>query len=519
MYARLARGYAALISAALLSATRIASADVTVTGPVVPNNPTDPWVLTSTLIVGGYLNPPPPDDGGLGEVVVSNQGTLITPDTIVGAKSFFSGQVTVDGYGSSWRNQGTITLGAQSDASGLVVVRDGAKVSTHDIVVGSRGIQACGQVIVEGYDATLTSTGDAIIGRSECDGELELKDGGSFFSNNVYLTSGGETGARVLVTGYATKWVSTGEFIVGKADRAILTIGYQAKLSTVNAQIASGQRFSGRWGQVSISGFGATWNNQGVLRIGYVSGGALTPGSGELTIGTYGTLKTDSTEIRSEFGTAFIHVDGFRASWRNGGDVSILGFLPAEPSLLVDNGGRVRIDGTLTLQRQMEYPGSSNAVARLADGTLLAGAIEAPDGTFEFADGRLSTGSFIGDLENTQSGLLVVGGEDEEFPFTTVVGDYTQGPDARLRFTVAGPSAEPLLEVAGNLSLDGRLVVRPADGTAPFRKGDVVTLFGWNGSLTGRFAQITITLPLAPGLVWDTSKLYTNGKIRAVRAN
>jgi T5SS/PEP-CTERM-associated repeat protein len=505
----------ALISAVLLTATRTASADVTAAGSVIPNDPGDPWAPATTLIVGGWLIPPPPDESR-GEVTVSNRGTLITPGAIIGASSDFDGAITVDGYGSRWINHGAIVLSDRTFSRSLVVVRHGARVDTDDIVVGSRGIQACARLVVEGYDATLTSTGTAIVGRSECDDVLELKDGGSFFSNNVYLAATGETGAKVFVTGYGTRWVSTGEFIVGQRDRANVEIGYQAKLSTVNAQIASGQSFGGRWGKVHISGWGATWTDQGLLRIGRLSSGALLPGSGELSIGTYGTLETEDAEVNSELGNAFIHVDGFYASWHNHGDASILGFLPAAPSLLIDNGGRVRVDGTLTLQRQQDYPYSANVVARLVNGSLTAGAIEALGGTLDFAGGRLNTAAFIGDLENTQLGVLGVGGEPGAYPFTSILGDYTQGSDATLRLTVTTPGTTPLLDVAGSVSLDGRLLVRAAAGVAPFQAGDTVTLLGWNGDLTGSFALVAISLPLAPGLAWDTSELYTTGAIHAV---
>lgn len=40
--------------------------------------------------------------------------------------------------------------------------------------------------------------------------------------------------------------------------------------------------------------------------------------------------------------------------------------------------------------------------------------------------------------------------------------------------------------------------------------------FSWGGELTGTFAAIDVALPLAPGLAWDTSALYTTGEITAV---
>lgn len=504
----------ALISAVLLSAARNASADVTVTGSVLPGNPGDPWAPASTLLVGGWLIPPPPENSP-GEVIVSNRGTLITPGAIIAANHDFHGTVTVDGYGSRWINHGTIKLADGGFSSGLLVIHQGARVSTDDIVVGARGIHACGRLLVEGYDATLTSTGTTTIGGSDWTNVVELKDGGSIFSNNVSLATPGDGSVQALLTGYGTRWVSTGQFIVGRNSQAEVEIAYKAKLSTVNAQI-TGIRDSRRRAKVHVSGWDATWTNQGILRIGSVISGVLYPGVGELSVGAEGTLETEGVEISSDGGAAFIHVDGLHASWHDQGDVSILDFSPQAPALVIDNGGQVRIDGLLSLDRQQVRPRASSVVARLVNGDLTAGAIEALDGTLAFAGGRLNTASFIGDLENTQAGMLVVGGDEVESPSTWIIGDYTQGYSATLRLTVAASSAMPLLDVGGSVSLDGQLQVRAAAGVAPFQAGDTVTLLGWSGGLTGSFAQVSIDLPLAPGLTWDASELYTTGQIHAV---
>ncbi|WP_438018637.1 hypothetical protein WMF18_05985 [Sorangium sp. So ce315] len=121
----------------------------------------------------------------------------------------------------------------------------------------------------------------------------------------------------------------------------------------------------------------------------------------------------------------------------------------------------------------------------------------------------------MGDLVNAQAGELSVGAA---YPWTGVAGDYTQGPSAALRVTVAGPGSAPLLQVDGDVSLDGVLDVLPTDEAVSFQAGDTIALLGWGGALTGTFAAVNIALPLAPGLVWDASALYTTGEITAVPA-
>ncbi|WP_437669966.1 hypothetical protein [Sorangium sp. So ce131] len=256
-----------------------------------------------------------------------------------------------------------------------------------------------------------------------------------------------------------------------------------------------------------VRGWDAAWTNEGLLRIG-------TVGYGELTVGAYGTLVTEDTEIRSEFGGGFVRVNEPYTSWRNSGDVTIFASWSTSPSLLIDGRGRVGIGGLLRAAPLSEgaEPGPG-PVVRLVRGELEAGAIEVREGDLDFAGGRLSTGSFVGDLINTQAGELSVG---EVYPSTGVAGDYSQGPSAALHIAVAGPDAAPLLEMDGDVRLDGVLEVLPAGDAVSFQAGDTVALLGWSGELTGTFAEVTISLPLAPGLAWDTSALYTTGEITVV---
>ncbi len=75
------------------------------------------------------------------------------------------------------------------------------------------------------------------------------------------------------------------------------------------------------------------------------------------------------------------------------------------------------------------------------------------------------------------------------------------------------------MQVYGDVTLDGRLEVLPADASVSFQEGDAITLLGWTGTLAGAFSAENIALPLAPGLAWDTSALYTTGVITVVSAN
>jgi hypothetical protein len=280
----------------------------------------------------------------------------------------------------------------------------------------------------------------------------------------------------------------------------------RGQLFTVGARI-DGDDFMNS--HASVSGWGGTWTNQGLMRVG------ANRGYGTISVGAYGTLVTEDTEIRSELGGGFVKADDVYASWLNSGDVTIFAIGNQSPSLLVGKGALVSIGGLLrTVPMVSTYPYLGPSV-RLADGDLIAGAMAVAEGDFGFAGGRLEIGSFEGDLANMQAGELSVG---EVYPSTGIAGSYSQGPGAALGITVAGSSALPLLQVDGDVHLDGALEVRPTDGSVSFEAGDAIVLLGWSGDLTGTFAAVNIALPLAPGLAWDTSALYTTGEITVVTA-
>ncbi|XXT17502.1 hypothetical protein WME94_45465 [Sorangium sp. So ce429] len=487
-----------LIAAAPVSAAGVARADVTVEGFVSPGSPSDPWEIgTSTLLVSTERNE-------WGRVTVSNRGRLISGGAHVGYASYSVGVVDVIGYGARWINNGSLDMGAV-EGEGFVNIRRGAQVTTENLNVGVR-IDAIGNVLVEGYDATLTSRGTALIPRNGV-GRVELKQGASFFSNNTYLGSCTTSCLGLAsVTGSATRWINTGEFVVGGGNTGTVDV-YRGELFTANARI-EGDDNTGR-SYVKVSGWGGTWTNDGLLRVGG------EPGFGEVHVGTLGTLETQETEIRSDRGGGFVQVGDVSAAWRNSGDVTVLASNSISPSLVVQRYGTVGIGGVLRTAPLLEgspYAGPSVRIEPY--GTLNAATIEVREGDLDFAGGYLGFGSFVGDLANTQSGQLMIGR-----PSVVIAGDYAQGPSASAFYFVFGANAPPLLQVDGDVSLGGRLEVGTAgDAVPPFQLGDTIALLDWTGDLSGEFDEVILHIALDPGLAWDTSALYTTGEIAVVPA-
>ncbi|WP_437312431.1 hypothetical protein [Sorangium sp. So ce385] len=491
-----------LLTAAAVATAAPADADVTISGDVTPGNPSDPWDLgPNPLRIGSASEFGAPTSG---EVIISHQGTLISAGASVATWPEATGTVRVTGYGSTWINSGLLSIAA----GGQLYIRTGAQAVTDALQVGLYGYGVTGSVIVEGYDSALTSQADTHIGGGESSSYLELRQGATFSSNNVYITTCWPCGGAAIARGSATRWFNTGEFVVGAGGSGSLLVEQGAQLFTVNARIhLTEDELVGPTSTAVVRGWGATWTNEGLLRVGDF-------GHGELRVGAYGSVVTEDAEIRSLGGNGVLAVDGPHASWRNSGDVLVLTAEPTAPALVIAK-GHASIGGSLRtgpLHPTFDPP-HPGPVARLAGGDLAVGVIELPEGDFDFAGGRLHVAGVAGDLVNAQAGELSVG---EEHALTTVSGDYVQGPSAALAITVAGAGSAPLLHVDGDVSLDGALEVLPADGSVSFQAGDIVTLLGWSGELTGTFAAVDIALPLAPGLAWDTSALYTTGEITVV---
>jgi hypothetical protein len=69
-----------------------------------------------------------------------------------------------------------------------------------------------------------------------------------------------------------------------------------------------------------------------------------------------------------------------------------------------------------------------------------------------------------------------------------------------------------VLDIGGMATLNGSLTVSLAAGFMP-AAGDSFDILDW-GTRTGMFANLN--LPQIPGLLWDTSALYTNGTLVVV---
>src|SRR5262249_1443813 len=100
------------------------------------------------------------------------------------------------------------------------------------------------------------------------------------------------------------------------------------------------------------------------------------------------------------------------------------------------------------------------------------------------------------------------------------VGSVTYASTATLIMELGGtsrslPNQYDAILASGKLSLGGTLAVSLINSFAPVA-GNSFDLFDW-GTLAGTFTSLQLP-PLAGGLVWDASQLYTTGLLSVVAA-
>ena len=144
----------------------------------------------------------------------------------------------------------------------------------------------------------------------------------------------------------------------------------------------------------------------------------------------------------------------------------------------------------------------------LNGGTLNAQSVSFQGGgEFLFKSGTLHVGVYNGDLTNI-GGVLAPGHSPGISSFN---GSYTQLNDATLQIELGGLTRGTSYDAVvanGQIALDGTLQVVLMDGFMP-AAGNSFDILDW-GSLSGTFDTLDLE-PLAGGLVWNTSQLYSNG--------
>ncbi len=337
-----------------------------------------------------------------GSLAINGGGALSSSGAQVGQSEFGSGSLTVEGNNSTWNNSGTLTLGYLGNAR--LNVLNGGNVSTQSVNMGDRGGHS--EALVSGDGARLSIDGTLLVGRLgtanlriDSGGQVTndysqialgsvasatVSGAGSLWQNNNTLDVGALAegsldvvfGGRVVagedvilgrfeidnhrgngvinIDGIGSTLISGGDLVVGGNGGGIMNVSQGGTLETdpdssgvtYNSYLG---RYTGSSGEVSVTGIGSSWTNQGEIHVGQ-------GGIGELNIESGGLVDTSSISIGSttEGGTGRVTVSGAGSILTTKTVLTNI-FVGNNSSLLIQNGatavgsGAIFGDGTATV--------------------------------------------------------------------------------------------------------------------------------------------------------------------------
>lgn len=399
-----------------------------------------------------------------GPIVLDTGGTLILEDGEFEAKNGLD-----------------ISTGANfENRNGVFTVSGGTFETPNEtfVVSGSVAGEMPKLVVTSGATAEFNKPGlgpQFHVGRNGTDGEFEVSGGAFVTLDNPRLGSGDPTSTGTMtVTGSGTLVDSVGGQ-VGTEGIGFLNIGGGARVEGFNV-IGT---VSGSDGTVEMRGFNSTWDVE-TLSVGL-------GGTGLARI-SQGTLTAVDVRVGSNLGSLLgqgeLRVVGAgKALVANDLDIAGNGTGPSGGTGAVDvASGRLEVAGTIFVRNMgtMKVRNSLSFVsADIIDHTA--------GGVFDFQAGTLQVTNFLGNLLN-QGGTLAPGPDAGP---SSIVGDYTQQPDATLSLEIGGTSPggdHDVVSITGTATLDGTLELELIEDFLPTSADEFVVLSAT--SLSGFFDNI-----------------------------
>ena len=489
-------------------------------GEVAVSGAGSTWINGLTLYVGRE---------GAGTLSITDGGSVSNAAGYVGYGSGSEGTVTVGGTASSWTNSEALNVGHAG--TGTVTITDGGAVnvakaltigvnSTSDGTINLEGGSLTAETIAVGGGAASFNWTGGTLGITGSSG-LRLDSTGLLGANvTIDAGKGLKVAAETDVRSGVTLAVTGGTF-----STDVLDVSGTALLR--GGVITLGRTFAvGNGGKLEIAGQDVTLTISPKLNSGcelvfddttltmpslaLPSGGSLDLDSGKISAA--GTFDNEGVVRMGDTGAAVIRANGLL----NNGVIMGKGTIQAE----VDNRVNMGFSGDVFFTEDVKNNDES-ALITISGG---AGATFYEDviNHGELRVGVGCTATFYGELSGngtTGTGTVYLDGDMRpgaspgEMAFG---GDLVFGMAASLETELAGtsPGTEyDVLDVAGELNLAGTLNVVLIDGFDP-EFGDTFDLLDW-GALHGTFN--TVNLPrLDPGLVWNTSGLYSDGTLAVV---
>ena len=487
----------ALVGAALLAGTPSGSvrAQVVIDNTEIvriPEDREDPWIVNDDLIVGR-------DTSAI--LLVRQGGTVDVRGNITLGNGAVGGatQVMVSGPGSSLS---TIPTGSAfrvgSIGTTFLAIEDGGLVDINGgSFVDATGDGHLAQVLLRGTGSTWRTSHTLVIGRLGT-GVVNVLDGGLLVSEfTTRLGVEPDTSGTVTVSGAGSRWENGFSLSVGSSPGGVGTLnildgGVVTSGSTTLIEAISGLPLDpdGVNAQITVADPGSRLEAGDSLRIGDALATAI------LTIRNDGFVSANQVQMaRLAGGTAIVNIGA------EAGQVAVAPGIFETPSIEFGAGaGILNFNHSGTAHEFAPALIGSGSVNHLAGTTVLTGDSSAFTGTSDVSGGELRVKgtlggtTLVGDRASlsgigTLTGRVTVADGATVSPGdngigTLSVGSLALAAGAHLNFDlgtpgVAGGASNDLINVAGDVTLDGTLNITDAGGFGP----GVYRLINYGGSL------------------------------------
>ncbi|MBN1909999.1 MAG: hypothetical protein JW818_09690 [Pirellulales bacterium] len=159
---------------------------------------------------------------GTGKLNILAGGSVSNHYGYLGNEFGSTGEATVSGNGSTWTNSNCLSVGYFSEGA-LLITAGGSVNSACGSVGAYYPTYAKGAVAVSGNGSSWTNDGDLTIG-NESEGTLLVDDGGTVRSHTGRLGYYDESSGEVTISGNHSMWINSGDLAVGKYGAGTLSI-------------------------------------------------------------------------------------------------------------------------------------------------------------------------------------------------------------------------------------------------------------------------------------------------------
>ncbi|MEX2307362.1 MAG: PEP-CTERM sorting domain-containing protein [Pirellulales bacterium] len=443
------------------------------TGVVTVDGAGSMWSNSNDLTVGR---------SGSGTLNITGGGAVSSSDGFIANDSGSTGVVTVDGAGSNWTNSSILTVG--KDGIGQLDIVGGGAVGSGEGIIGdysghSDDPNSMGLVTVDGTGSIWTNNSSLTIGRRSS-GTLNITGGGTVSTRDGTIGDAIGSNGVVTVDGAGSMWTNTTELIIGRAGSGTLNITGGGEVSNSDGFIGT---FFGFTGVVTVDGPGSTWTNSSQLQVG-------ENGSGTLNITSGGVVSSRDGIIGNAPGaTGVVTVDGAGSMWTNSSDLTVGNINSSSGILSITGGGLVTSSngyiardvaslGSVTVSgagsrwslSDSLYVGDREIIGGEGTLTLDGGTVEAAHNVNIGQTGKVrGSGTIVGNVIN--AGRVAPGFSPG---IIYIMGDYTQDADGVLEIEVGGlDNSDPMnpqfdqLIVTGTATLGGRTEFPVINGFVP----------------------------------------------------